>query len=114
MTLEEGRDGDVQPELDRIAHEPARLKILAYLRVVKRADFVFLLSRTGLTWGNLSSHMSKLEDAGYIEVKKEIKDKRPHTMLSLTEKGRVAFETYRQNLLQLLGDRQSEEQNSKI
>ena len=94
------------PQFDRIVHEPARLKILAYLSVVKSADFVFLLSRTGLTYGNLSSHMSKLEEAGYIEVQKEIKDQRPHTMLSLTKKGRTAFEDYRQEMLQLLGDGQ--------
>ena len=89
-------------QLDRVVHEPARLKILAYLSVVKSADFVFLLSRTGLTYGNLSSHMSKLEEAGYIEVEKEIKDKRPHTMLSLTNHGRSAFENYRKNMLELL------------
>jgi DNA-binding MarR family transcriptional regulator len=71
---------------------------------VKSADFVFLLSRTGLTYGNLSSHMSKLEDAGYIDVEKEIKDKRPHTMLSLTKRGRSAFENYRMNMLNLLGE----------
>ena len=94
--------GNLPPEIDRLVHEPARLKILAYLSVVMSADFVFLLSRTGLTWGNLSSHMTKLEKAGYIEVQKEIKDKRPHTMLSLTEKGRVAFDNYRENMLQLL------------
>lgn len=89
--------------IDRVIHEPARLKIMAFLSVVKSADFVFLLSRTGLTYGNLSSHMSKLEEAGYIEVMKEIKDKRPHTMLSLTNQGRTAFETYRKNILVLLG-----------
>lgn len=92
------------PELDKVVHEPARLKILAYLSAVKSADFVFLLSRTGLTYGNLSSHMSKLEEAGYIEVEKEIKDKRPHTMLSITDAGRTAFENYRQNILVLLGE----------
>jgi DNA-binding MarR family transcriptional regulator len=97
-------EGDADLELDRIVHEPARLKILAYLSVVTSADFVFLLSRTGLTWGNLSSHMSKLEEAGYIEVEKTIKDKRPHTMLTLTEKGRAAFDEYRENMLTLLGD----------
>jgi DNA-binding MarR family transcriptional regulator len=99
-------DGNPEPELDRIVHEPARLKMMAYLYVVTSADFVFLLSRTGLTWGNLSSHMSKLEEAGYIEVHKEIKDKRPHTMLTLTEKGRAAFDTYRQTMVQILGDDQ--------
>lgn len=92
-----------QLELDRMVHEPARLKILAYLSVVSRADFVFLLGRTGLTWGNLSSHMSKLEDVGYIEVQKEIKDKRSHTMLSLTDKGRAAFDAYRSVMMALLG-----------
>ena len=94
--------GSVDLQIDRVVHEPARLKILAYLYVVKRADFVFLLSRTGLTYGNLSSHMSKLEEAGYIEVHKEIKDKRPHTMLSLTDSGREAFKNYRKNMLELL------------
>jgi len=96
-------DESDQLTLDRMVHEPARLKILAYLNVVSSADFVFLLSRTGLTWGNLSSHMSKLEDAGYIEVQKEIKDKRSHTMLSLTNKGRYAFAEYRSVMLELLG-----------
>jgi DNA-binding MarR family transcriptional regulator len=90
-------------QIDRVVHEPARLKILAYLSVVKSADFVFLLSRTGLTYGNLSSHMTKLEEAGYIEVDKQIKDKRPHTMLSLTKEGRAAFEDYRKNMLEILG-----------
>ena len=90
-------------QIDRVVHEPARLKILAYLSVVKSADFVFLLSRTGLTYGNLSSHMTKLEEAGYIEVDKQIKDKRPHTMLSLTQEGRAAFEDYRKNMLEILG-----------
>jgi len=96
--------GTANLQLDRVVHEPARLKILAYLSVVKSADFVFLLSRTGLTYGNLSSHMSKLEEAGYIQVEKEIKDKRPHTMLSLTEQGRSAFDGYRKNMLDLLGE----------
>lgn len=89
-------------DLNRMVHEPARLKILAYLNVVNRADFVFLLSRTGLTWGNLSSHMSKLEEAGYIKVQKEIKDKKSHTMLSLTNQGRSAFDAYRSTMLALL------------
>ena len=106
MIAKERSDGGLPPQLDRMVHEPARLNLLAYLYVVKSADFVFLLSRTGLTWGNLSSHMSKLEDAGYIEVEKEIKNKRPHTVLSLTEQGRTAFEDYRQEMLQLLGDDQ--------
>jgi DNA-binding MarR family transcriptional regulator len=93
---------NVDVEIERLVHEPARLKILAYLSVVESADFVFLIRRTGLSMGNLSAHMSKLEKAGYIEVEKEIKDNRPHTMLSLTSAGRKAFNQYRTNMLQLL------------
>ena len=104
MSREKNQDAANSPQLDRVVHEPARLKILAYLSVVKSADFVFLLSRTELTYGNLSSHMSKLEEAGYIEVEKEIKNKRPHTMLPITDSGRTAFESYRQNMLELLGE----------
>ena len=91
-------------EIERLIHEPARLKILAYLSAVESADFVFLISRTGLTMGNLSAHMSKLEKAGYIDVEKEIKNNRPHTTLSLTEAGRRAFEQYRVTMLQLLSE----------
>ncbi|UCD99527.1 MAG: transcriptional regulator [Chloroflexota bacterium] len=102
MTNDELNDSANSEQFDRIVHEPARLKILAYLSVVRSADFVFLLNRTGLTYGNLSSHMSKLEEAGYIKVEKEIKDKRPHTMLSITDKGRSAFNSYRQHMFELL------------
>jgi DNA-binding transcriptional ArsR family regulator len=104
MATNENQEAANPPQLDRVVHEPARLKILAFLSVVKSADFVFLLSRTGLTYGNLSSHMSKLEEAGYIEVEKEIKNKRTHTMLSLTDTGRSAFEAYRHHMLELLGE----------
>lgn len=88
--------------VNRLVHEPARLKILAYLSVVESADFVFLISHTGLTMGNLSTHMSKLEKAGYIKVEKEIKDNRTHTILSLTSMGQEAFNHYRANMLEFL------------
>ena len=104
MTSEEKKQPDFGVELDRLVHEPARLKILTYLYLVDSADFVFLISRTGLTMGNLSAHMSKLQKAGYIEVEKEILRNRPHTMLSLTEKGRTAFENYRSGMQQILGN----------
>ncbi len=91
-------------DLDRQIHEPARLMILSVLYVVASADFGFLMSQTGLTYGNLSSHMSKLEEGGYIEVVKRFNGKRPNTMLRLTEAGRAAFQDYRQVLLDLLGD----------
>lgn len=85
-------------DIDRLIHEPARLLIMAYLYVVESADFTFLMRQTGLTWGNLSAHMSKLEAAGYIEVVKDFVEKKPHTMLKLTEKGREAFREYRRKM----------------
>jgi len=91
-------------EIDRLIHEPARLKIMAQLFVVEEADFIFLMRQTGLTWGNLSSHMSKLETADYVEVRKEFLDKKPHTILKLTAKGRDAFEEYRRAMDQVLKD----------
>jgi len=87
-------------EVDRLIHEPARLKIIALLYVLESADFTFLLNQTGMTWGNLSSHMTKLEEAGYLEVEKTFKGRRPNTMLKLTEMGRQAFQTYRQQMTQ--------------
>ena len=107
MTSSKNADSeDHQPiaEIDRLIHEPARLMIMAYLYVVESADFLFLMHQTGLTHGNLSSHMSKLEAAGYIEVVKEFVDRKPHTMLQLTDKGRAAFQKYRQSMMQVFDD----------
>jgi len=97
-------DPDLSPlfEIDRLVHEPARLMILGLLYVVESADFVFLMNQTSLTWGNLSAHMSKLEQAGYLEVEKSFKERRPHTMLRLTEAGRLAFQEYRRKMKQVL------------
>lgn len=81
-------------EIDRLVHEPARLAVMSLLYMVESADFTFLMNQTGLTWGNLSAHMSKLEEAGYLEVEKTFKGKRPNTMLKLTPQGRVAFKDY--------------------
>jgi len=89
-------------EIDKLIHEPARLKIMSLLYVIESGDFTFLMRQTGLTWGNLSSHMTKLEDAGYIDVEKEFKGKRPNTMLSLTDTGRVAFRVYRRMMRSML------------
>ncbi|MDH4042906.1 MAG: transcriptional regulator [Gemmatimonadota bacterium] len=91
-------------DLDRLVHEPARLMILAYLFVTDSADFVFLARQTGLTLGNLSSHVSKLEEAGYVEVQKSFKGKRPNTQLRLTEPGRKAFAEYRERIERALRD----------
>ncbi len=105
ITSEAGSEG-LQPiaDIDRTIHEPARLMILAYLYVVESADFLFLMRQTGLTRGNLSSHLSRLEAAGYIAIEKEFVDKKPHTMLRLTDKGRRAFRAYRQSMKQVLDD----------
>lgn len=84
--------------IDRIVHEPARLMILAYLYVVESADFVFLLRQTNLTKGNLSSHLSRLEAAGYIEIDKKFVKKIPRTLLRLTKNGRKAFHEYSQRM----------------
>jgi len=91
-------------KIDKTIHEPARLMIMAHLFVVESADFLFLQRQTGLTWGNLSSHISKLEAAGYVDVKKEFVDKKPHTLLQLTNKGRTAFQAYRQSMKQIFED----------
>jgi len=88
--------------IDRLIHEPARLLIMAYLYVVEAADFLYLMNQTGLTFGNLSSHMTRLEEAGYIEVEKTFVDKRPNTRLRLTATGRRAFEEYRESMRRLL------------
>ena len=86
--------------IDKVIHEPARLSIMAYLYVVESTDFLFMMRQTGLTFGNLSAHISKLETVGYLKIVKEFVGKKPHTMLVLTKKGRIAFEEYRRNIKQ--------------
>jgi len=88
--------------IDRLVHSPARLSILTYLSVVEEGDAVYLLNQTGLTWGNLSANVTRLKEAGYIEVVKEFKDKKPHTLLKLTGKGRKAFQGYQNKMKELL------------
>jgi DNA-binding transcriptional ArsR family regulator len=88
-------------EIDRVIHEPARLMIVAMLYAVESADFLFLQRETQLTKGNLSSHLSKLEEAGYVEIEKTYQGKTPLTICRLTEEGREAFETYRKQIKNL-------------
>ncbi|MBY8988711.1 MAG: transcriptional regulator [Candidatus Lokiarchaeota archaeon] len=76
---------------------------MSYLYVVESADFVFLRSQTSLTDGNLSSHLSKLESAEYVDIEKKFKGKKPQTRLKLSEKGRQAFELYRRKMKEVLG-----------
>jgi DNA-binding transcriptional ArsR family regulator len=80
--------------IDRTIHEPARLAILTALSAVASADFLFLQQLIGLTPGNLSSHLSRLEEAGLIWVKKEIRSKRTHTEVGLSERGRLAIQRH--------------------
>ncbi len=89
-------------EIDRLIHEPARLVLVSSLYVVDEADFVYLTNRTGFTSGNISSHMTKLETAGYVEVTKTFVGKRPRTTYKLTKTGRRAFEQYRASVEGLL------------
>ncbi|MFC1563552.1 winged helix-turn-helix domain-containing protein [candidate division KSB1 bacterium] len=89
-------------DIDRVVHEPARFLIIAYLSVVESSDFLFLMNQTGLTKGNLSSHLSKLENAGYVEIKKEFHFKIPRTILRLSPKGKKAFLEYQRNMKDIL------------
>jgi DNA-binding MarR family transcriptional regulator len=82
--------------IDPAIHAPSRLIILAYLGAVESADFTFLLTQTGLTRGNLSTHISKLEEAGYVKVKKEFVDRIPRTLYQLTKSGKDAIQHYRE------------------
>lgn len=84
--------------LDRIIHEPARLALMSLLYVVESADFLFLEKQTGLSRGNLSSHLSKLETANYIRIKKEFVDKIPRTLIRLNQTGHKAFKKYVSNI----------------
>jgi DNA-binding MarR family transcriptional regulator len=105
-TQDKKASDDVQPltTVDKVIHEPARLNIMAHLYVIESADFLFMMRQTGLTFGNLSAHMSKLEAAGYIKIIKEFVGKKPHTMLKLTEKGKQAFDEYRKQMKQFFNE----------
>jgi DNA-binding MarR family transcriptional regulator len=91
-------------DINQVIHAPARLMVLTYLYVVESADYVFLMRLTGLTWGNLSTHLAKLEDAGYIAIEKEFKGKKPHSTIRLTPPGRAAFREYKRSMQQILDD----------
>ena len=85
-------------EVDRLVHEPARLMIITILYAVESADFLYLERETGLTKGNLSSHLSKLEAAGYVEILKTYRGKIPLTVCQISDIGRQAFLDYRDQL----------------
>ena len=91
-------------DIDKIIHVPSRLIILSYLRFVKSADLIFFKRKTTLTWGNLSTHSSKLEEAGYIKITKIFRGKKPVTILKITEEGISAFEKYKSMMQDVLGE----------
>jgi DNA-binding transcriptional ArsR family regulator len=93
--------------LDKLIHEPARLAILTALSACESADFLFLGRLTGLSKGNLSSHLSKLEDAGLVQIDKQFIGKKPNTLVSLTENGRIAINKHWQQLNNLRNSAQS-------
>ncbi len=87
--------------LDRLVHEPARLALLTALSVCRRADFMYLLRLTGLTRGNLSTHLAKLEAGGLVRIEKRFVGRRPNTLVSLTAKGREAIDRHWRRLEEL-------------
>lgn len=89
-------------ELDRLIHEPARLLLVTILATVASADFLFLQRETSLTKGNLSAHLSKLEEAGYVKIEKTFKGKLPLTVCRLTPAGKKALTQYRQQLQEFM------------
>jgi DNA-binding transcriptional ArsR family regulator len=95
------------PEINRIVHEPARLAILSVLAACEHADFLFLERATGLTRGNLSVQLTRLEDAGLIEIEKTIERKRTLTTVSLARRGRQSLDSYWQTMEALRAHAQS-------
>lgn len=104
VTERAGEDHEVQEELagavswimdlDRLIHEPSRLAVLTLLRASGQAEYLYLKKLTGLSKGNLSNHLVKLEDAGLVEVRKHFEGKKPVTTVLLIEKGRATIESY--------------------
>jgi len=88
--------------LDPVIHEKSRLGIMSLLLIHRKTDFNFLKEKMKLTDGNLSRHLQKLEEAGYIKVEKGFKGRRPHTVYKLTAIGRKKLEKYLKNLEEFL------------
>lgn len=86
--------GDIL-QFDKLIHEPSRLVIMAVLASCESADFAYMLNTTELSRGNLSAHIKKLNDGGYVDIKKSFKGNYPNTSYALTNEGRKAFDAYR-------------------
>ena len=100
----EGERLQLLADINQIIHTPARLMVLIYLYVVESADYVFLMRLTGLTWGHLFTHLTKLEKAGYITIEKTFKGRKPNTVIHLSSQGRDAFREYKTSMKQVLDD----------
>ncbi len=90
------------PDIDTLLHEPVRLRLLTFLSMLERADFMYLLRQSGVSKGNLSVQMAKLEEAGIVSVDKELVDGRPRTTYSLAAKGRKALSQYKRTMQEVL------------
>jgi len=88
--------------IERFLHEPIRLQIIAHLNASEKVDMIFLKNTLGLTWGNLSFHVTKLEEKGYIIVEKQFIGKKPYTLLQISEEGKKSFERYKRAILNFL------------
>jgi DNA-binding MarR family transcriptional regulator len=98
---EEKHELDQLDDIDLLIHSPTRLKIVIHLYMVESIDFVYLKRVTDLSWGNLSKHLTRLEEAGYLETEKTFQNKKPKTTIWLTEVGRNAFQQYKDSLLEV-------------
>jgi DNA-binding MarR family transcriptional regulator len=98
--------GDLHPlvDIDRVIHSPARLMVMTYLYVTESVDYVYLTHLTGLSWGNLATHIGKLEESGYIEIEKTFVDKKPYSVIKLTKEGRGAFKAYKTQMQEVFDD----------
>lgn len=90
--------------VDKLIHEPARLAVITILAAVESTDFLYLQRATGLTKGNLSIHLQKLEEAGLIKIQKTFQGKYPRTLCKLTQKGKEGFMAYKEQMKGVLGN----------
>ncbi|MBT4496847.1 MAG: transcriptional regulator [Gemmatimonadetes bacterium] len=95
-------EGQIVPEIDVLLHEPARLRVLVLLAALGRADFMYLLRQSGMSKGNLSVQMTRLEEGGIVSAEKSLVDGRPRTTFALTSAGRKALGKYKQAMGEIL------------
>ena len=104
MPPETEKNGFDLNSVDRLIHEPARYNIMALLYVVEKADFLFIRNQTEMTSGNLSTHLRKLEEGGYVKIDKTFVGRKPKTFVRLSTEGRAAFENYRESMKKLFAE----------